>query len=174
MNRLLVRLNDAFSGQRRFVQDAAHELRTPITALSLQLDNLKARITDRDAASQVAQLEAGLSRTKRLVEQLLRLARQEAPVERQRTEAIELGTFARQVIAELLPLADKRGIDMGLSATVAVQVEANSGDLRSILHNLLDNSLRYTPPGGVVDVALRREGERAMLEIADTGPGVPG
>jgi two-component system, OmpR family, sensor kinase len=173
MNRLLVRLNDAFAGQRRFVQDAAHELRTPITALSLQLDNLKARVTDREAAAQVAQLEAGLGRTKRLVEQLLRLARQEAPLDRQRSSVLVLGAFIREVIAEMLPLADKRRIDMGLSEGAAIEANANADDLRSLLHNLLDNAIRYTPQAGVVDVELRREGERAVIQIADTGPGVP-
>jgi two-component system OmpR family sensor kinase len=172
MNRLLVRLNDAFSGQRRFVQDAAHELRTPITALSLQLENLKTRVSDPEAMAQVAQLEAGLSRTRRLVEQLLRLARQEGPVRERRTESIDVGHFARDVIAELVPLADKRSIEVGMSKTASVQVDGGADDLHCVLHNLLDNAFRYTPMGGIVDVALTRTAGEATLEIIDTGPGV--
>ena len=81
VNRLLTRLRDAFASQRRFVQDAAHELRTPITAMTLQLENLKACPMDAETTRQVAQFEAGLRRTKRLIEQLLRLARQEGAAE---------------------------------------------------------------------------------------------
>jgi signal transduction histidine kinase len=173
MNRLLLRLNAAFAAQRRFVQDAAHELRTPITALNLQLENLKTRVKDPAAVDHVHQLEAGLSRTMRLVEQLLRLARQEAPVGGNQTQQIELSAFARDAIAQIVPLADERNIEVGMSAASVLSVSGVADDLRCVVHNLLDNAFRYTPRGGAVDISLRQESGAAVLEIADTGPGVP-
>lgn len=172
MNRLLLRLNHAFAAQRRFVQDAAHELRTPITALNLQLENLKRRVSDPEARDHVQQLEAGLSRTMRLVEQLLRLARQEAPVGGTQTQQIEVSAFARDAIAQIIPLADERDIEVGMVAASVVSITGVADDLRCVLHNLLDNAFRYTPRGGAVDISLRQEPGAAVLEIADTGPGV--
>jgi two-component system, OmpR family, sensor kinase len=172
VNTLLARLRDAFASQRRFVQDAAHELRTPITALSLQLENLKNRALDRDTAAQVAQFEAGLNRAKRMVEQLLRLARQETPPKADSSAPVELAAFLATTIGELMPLADRRNIDLGLTADIAATIRANPDDLRSLAHNLIDNALRYTPPGGVVDVKLCERGGTIAIEIVDSGPGI--
>ena len=172
VNRLLTRLRDAFASQRRFVQDAAHELRTPITAMTLQLENLKACPMDPETAGQVAQFEAGLKRTKRLVEQLLRLARQEAPQKGDAVSKIDLAQFLRDMASDLMPFADHRDIDLGLSLDIAASVRANPHELRSLLHNLLDNALRYTPEHGVVDVRLRADAGKVVVEIVDGGPGI--
>jgi two-component system OmpR family sensor kinase len=173
VNTLLARLRNAFSAQRRFVQDAAHELRTPITAMSLQLENLKSRMPDAAAAGQLTQLEAGLSRTRRLVEQLLRLARQESPRPTDPPVAIQLDRLLKSSIADFMPLADRRSIDLGYAADIDATVHANEDELCSLIHNLLDNALRYTPPGGIVDVTLHRDTGVVMVEIADNGPGIP-
>lgn len=173
INTLLVRLSEAFAVQRRFVQDAAHELRTPITALSLQLENLKARVTDTAASAQVTQLEAGVARTKRLVEQLLRLARQETPRNTSPPTRIALDEFLREVIAEFMPLADRRRIDLGFATSITAVVSADIDDLRSVIHNLVDNALRYTPEGGIVDVRLHADAGLVTLEIVDGGAGIP-
>jgi two-component system, OmpR family, sensor kinase len=173
VNRLLTRLRDAFASQRRFVQDAAHELRTPITAMTLQLENLKACSMDAETTAQVAQFEAGLKRTKRLIEQLLRLARQEAPQKSDAASSIELAEFLRDLISDLMPCADHRDIDLGLSVDVDATVRANPHELRSLLHNLLDNALRYTPDHGVVDVRVFADGGKVVVEVVDSGPGIP-
>lgn len=173
VNTLLTRLRDAFASQRRFVQDAAHELRTPITAMSLQLANLKARIPDASSTEQLAQLEAGLARTRRLVEQLLRLARQESPRMSDAPVAIQLDALLKSSIADFMPLADRRSIDLGYAADIDATVTANEDELRSLIHNLLDNALRYTPPGGIVDVTLHKDTGVITVEIADNGPGIP-
>ena len=171
VNSLLARLREAFTSQQRFIQDAAHELRTPMTALSLQFDNLKRRLTDHAVAAEVAQLEQGLARTRRLVEQMLRLTRQEA---RPRSEAniVQLDEFVRTVVLDLMPLADHRNIDLGLLVDLPMSVRVNADDLRSLLHNLLDNALRHTPTGGVVDVLLREQAGTSVIEIVDSGPGI--
>ena len=173
VNTLLARLRNAFTAQRRFVQDAAHELRTPITAMSLQLENLKSRMPDEAAAGQLAQLEAGLSRTKRLVEQLLRLARHESPRPADPPVAIQLDGLLKSSIADFMPLADRRNIDLGYAADIDATVHANEDELCSLIHNLLDNALRYTPPGGIVDVTLHRDTGVVTVEIADNGTGIP-
>ena len=172
VNKLLGRLRSAFTSQRQFIQDAAHELRTPITAMSLQLENLKARLPDH-AADQIAQLEAGLARTRRLVEQLLRLARQEAPRPADPPVTLQLDDFLQKVMADFVPLADRGGIDLGFAASVGASVCANPDELRSLLHNLIDNALRYTPRGGIVDVTLHNDGGAVTVEIVDSGPGIP-
>lgn len=173
VNTLLARLRDAFASQRRFVQDAAHELRTPITAMSLQLDNLKSHMVDVGAADQLSQLEAGLARTRRLVEQLLRLARQESPPTADAPVVVQLDALLKSSIADFMVLADRRKIDLGYAADIDVTVRANEDELRRLVHNLLDNALRYTPEGGIVDVTLHQDTGIATVEIADTGPGIP-
>ena len=175
-NSLLTRLRDAFATQRRFVQDAAHELRTPITAVALQLENVRGDMPVGACTESLAQLESGVSRALRLVDQLLKLSRQvataqEAPV------AIDLPAQLRESINALIALADQRNIDLGLvaatAAPVALTLRCAAGDLRSVLDNLIENALRYTPEGGVVDVRLFTEAGRPVVEVVDTGPGIP-
>jgi len=173
INRLLSRLGEAFAAQRRFVQDAAHELRTPITALSLQLENLKARVSDEATCKQVAQFEAGLGRIKHMVEQLLRLARQEAPRQSVLATDIELSELLKDTIGEVMPLADRRRIDVGFAAAVTATVQANRDDLRSLFHNLIDNALRYAPEGGMVDVRVGDDSGTLTVEVVDNGSGIP-
>lgn len=168
MNGLLARLREAFAARQRFVQDAAHELRTPLTALTLQVENLR----DLPGSSQdLARLEAGLQRMHRLVQQLLRLARQEAATDG--GDKVELDEALRQCLQDFVPLAAARRIDLGLTAAEPVRAEVDSHDLRGVLDNLLENALRYTPPGGRIDVTLTRTENGPRIEILDTGPGIP-
>lgn len=169
MNGLLARLKEAFAAQQRFVQDAAHELRTPLTALKLQVENLKPQLPE----GQSARLESGIERMQRLVEQLLRLARQEAAPQPTGTEPVDVAAVLRQAIGDLVPLAEARGIDLGLISAEAAEVHADARDLRSVFDNLLENALRYTPAGGRVDVSLKQADGAPQVEILDTGPGIP-
>ena len=169
MNGLLARLKEAFAAQQRFVQDAAHELRTPLTALKLQVENLRPQLPE----GQSARLESGIERMQRLVEQLLRLARQEAAPQPIGTEPVDVAAVLRQSIGDLVPLAEARDIDLGLLSAEAAEVRADARDLRSIFDNLLENALRYTPAGGRVDVSLKQVDGAPQVEILDTGPGIP-
>jgi signal transduction histidine kinase len=175
-NALLRRLRDAFATQRRFVQDAAHELRTPITALALQLENLRQDVCDGAAAARFAQLEAGVRRAQRLVDQLLRLSRQEA-AGADGAAIVDVQAQLRESVNTLIALADQRNIDLGLIgpplSSAPLTLRCVPGDLRSLLDNLIENALRYTPEGGVVDVRLLQEGGRMAVEVVDTGPGIP-
>ncbi|HSV54196.1 MAG TPA: ATP-binding protein [Burkholderiaceae bacterium] len=176
-NSLLTRLRDAFNTQRRFVQDAAHELRTPIAAIGLQLENLRGDIGGGASAQRFAQLESGVQRAQRLVDQLLKLSRQEAATAEPQPESVNLPALLQASIGTLIALADRRGIDLGLLPSELpdgqVQLRCHSADLRSVLDNLIENALRYTPEGGVVDVRVVKDGERFAIEVMDTGPGIP-
>ena len=117
----------------------------------------------------------GVARATRLVEQLLALAREERDGRREH-EPVALAEVAREVIEEMLPLADKRGIDLGMERTDAVRVVGDREALRVLVRNLLDNAIRYSPAGGPVDVSVERQDgavPRAVLVVSDGGPGIP-
>jgi two-component system, OmpR family, sensor kinase len=174
-NSLLRRLRDAFATQRRFVQDAAHELRTPIAAIGLQLENMRQDVNCKESAERFGQLEAGVRRAQRLVDQLLRLSRQEA-AGADGPAIVDLRTQLRESVNTLIALADQRGIDLGLVGpedATPLPLRCVPGDLRSLLDNLIENALRYTPEGGVVDVRLLSDHGRVAVEVVDTGPGIP-
>lgn len=175
-NSLLRRLRDAFATQRRFVQDAAHELRTPIAAIGLQLENCRGDLTCGASEERFSQLEAGVRRAQRLVDQLLRLSRQEA-AGADGVGMVDLQAQLRESINTLIALADQRNIDLGLvgpeHTSQPFTLRCAPGDLRSLLDNLIENALRYTPEGGVVDVRLVQDGGRVAFEVVDTGPGIP-
>jgi signal transduction histidine kinase len=175
-NSLLRRLRDAFATQRRFVQDAAHELRTPIAAIGLQVENMRNDMNCPAAEQRFAQLEAGVRRAQRLVDQLLRLSKQEA-AGADGPAIVDLRTQLRESMNTLIGLADQRNIDLGFVASEQangpITLNCAAGDLRSLLDNLIENALRYTPEGGVVDVRLLNEQGRPAVEVVDTGPGIP-
>jgi two-component system OmpR family sensor kinase len=175
-NSLLRRLSDAFTAQRRFVQDAAHELRTPIAAIGLQLENLRGDVAGTPGEQRFAQLEAGVRRAQRLVDQLLKMSRHEAQPSDCVTK-VDLQSQLHESMNTLIALADQRNIDLGLVAPeqplAAVELPCAVGDLRSLIDNLIENALRYTPEGGVVDVRLLNERGKPALEVVDTGPGIP-
>jgi len=174
-NALLRRLRDAFATQRRFVQDAAHELRTPITAIGLQVENMRQDVHCTASAERFAQLEAGVRRAQRLVDQLLRLSRQEC-AGADGPAIVDLRGQLRESVNTLIGLADQRNIDLGLVGPEPqrpIPLQCAAGDLRSLLDNLIENAVRYTPEGGVVDVRLLDEQGRVVVEVVDTGPGIP-
>jgi two-component system OmpR family sensor kinase len=173
LNELLARLRAAMQTQRAFVADAAHELRTPLTALQLQTQLAGRARNDEERAVAFTHLDAGLKRATHLVQQLLTLARQEPRAAEEPPRTVDLAALAAQVVGEHAMLAAARGIDLGLAHADAVSVSGHADGLRTLLANLVDNAIRYTPSGGQVDVTLRREGERAVLAVRDTGPGIP-
>lgn len=179
INALLARLKLAFDSQRAFVADAAHELRSPLTALRLQLQ-LLTRAPDaesrRDAA---ARLEQGVERATRLIEQLLTAARTGPGENVQQMQAVDLGELARQAVADVWPQAEARRTAIALDAPDApgapdkAIVTGDADALRILLRNLLDNAIRYTPEGGRVDVSVARQQEALLLAVDDSGPGIP-
>ena len=173
INGLIDRLSTALTAQRRFLADAAHELRTPVTAQRLQLQLLRRATDEASRKEAMAELEAGIARAQRLIEQLLQVARCDPDGEVMRKAPVELGGLVRGVVAKLSVKADHRGIDLGATATPAVVVAGDREQLSVLLENLVENALRYTPEGGVVDVEAGTRDERAELRVIDNGPGIP-
>ena len=175
LNDLLGRLGAALERERGFMADAAHELRTPLTALHLQMGTLARAANETERADAMEKLSAGVQRAIRLVEQLLSLARQEPRAEVMR-KRLRLDDLAREVVAEMVPLADARQIDLGISASQPAFVVGDPDSLRTLIRNLVDNAVRYTPIGGTVDVSVHESGTPnntgAVLRVVDTGPGI--
>jgi signal transduction histidine kinase len=173
INELMGRLHLAFSTQRRFLADAAHELRTPVTALRLQAQLLKRSRNEEERTEAMAELEAGIDRSQRLVEQLLHVARFEHDGEQTRREPVDLGELARAVVGAMSVKADHRGIDLGAGGSAGVAVHGDSTQLIVLLNNLIENALRYSPPGAVVDVNATTLDGQPTLRVIDSGPGIP-
>jgi len=172
LNGLLERLDHALVAQRTFIADAAHELRTPLTAVHLQAQLAERATTDAERSAALSELKGGLERATRLSEQLLALAREEPGVSDRAPAAVDLGATVRTVVADLAPLAAAKRIDLGVSETSGVQVRGDADALATLVSNLIDNAVRYTPAGGRVDVVVANEGDAALLSVRDDGPGI--
>lgn len=173
INLLLARLRAMLERQRRFISDAAHELRTPLSALQIQIDNLRHDNSDVRLAQRLADLEAGIGRASDLVSKLLRLARYDAGEPSPVRQPIDLVELALHTVARLTPLAESRSIDLGITCRDKAVAIGALADFEIILGNLVENAVRYTPPNGTIDVAVRVAGQEARLEVRDTGPGIP-
>jgi len=175
LNDLLVRLTGALDRERAFMADAAHELRTPLTALHLQLGALTRAGSESERTEAMGKLSEGVQRAIRLVEQMLALARQQPRAEPVPTR-FALDELGREVVAELVPLADARRIDLGMSEAQPVMVRGERDAVATLIRNLVDNAVRYTREGGRVDVSVERSAGtpvRALLRVVDNGPGIP-
>ena len=171
LNDLLARLGAALDRERAFMADAAHELRTPLTALHLQMGALARATNEAERNDAMEKLSAGVQRAIRLVEQMLSFARQEPRAEPGRVP-VPLADIVREVVAELVPLADEKHIDLGMSNSQSAVVLGDPDALRTLTRNLVDNAVRYTPEGGQVDVFVENSGA-AVLKVVDNGPGIP-
>ena len=171
LNRLLERLQRAFSAQRAFIADAAHELRSPLTALRLQLQLLDRARDEAERVEARARLGAAVERAIHLAEQLLALARSE-PEAAIDFERVDLAAVAAEGIKDTHDLAVAKNIDLGLDAASDLYIQGNREALRTLVRNLVDNAVRYTPPGGSVQVRCSCTLGEAVLEVNDTGPGI--
>lgn len=172
INELMMRLSVAISLQRRFLADAAHELRTPTTALGLQLQLLERAPDAVSRAEAMSELKSGIERSKRLIEQLLHVARSEPDGEAFRRDRIDLADLVRSVVGTLSVKADHRHIDLGASVSPGVAVQGDLNQLTVLLNNLVENALRYTQEGGVVDVEAGMHDGKPTLRVIDNGPGI--
>ncbi|MDM0114260.1 ATP-binding protein [Variovorax sp. J22R133] len=174
LNLLFSRVGSAFEAQKNFVADAAHELRSPLTALKLQAQALR-RASDeagRDAA--ITRLQAGIERSIHLVGQLLVLARQESGEESATQSAsVDLEQLVAQTVTAALPQAHARHIDLGVAATEPATVQGDAAALRILVGNLVDNAVKYAPVEGQVDVSLHVKDGAAVITVEDNGPGIP-
>lgn len=194
INGLLGRTSAAMESQRRFVADAAHELRSPLAALSLQAERLHAAPMSPEATERLETLQAGIRRSRHLLEQLLLLARaqnarwgqgqgQAAATAASVPTIVAVLPVMRRVLEDLLPLADQKGLNLGISAAPGVTHDAEADErirvaademaLYTLLRNLVDNAIRYTPAGGQIDLWVDRHGTEVVMAVQDDGPGIP-
>ena len=167
MNGALDRLAEAYEGERRFTEDAAHELRTPLAALGLRLQ--RARF---DGATDWQALDRDLAQMGRLVAQLLDLARKEARSGRTDPprSPVNLARIAREAAASVLVLVEAAGRTFDVDLPEVITVEGRADDLRDMIHNLLENALRHGR--GRIGLHLHAHGDAVRLEVRDEGPGV--
>lgn len=192
INGLLGRTGAAMESQRRFVADAAHELRSPLAALSLQAERLHAAPMSPEATERLETLQAGIRRSRHLLEQLLLLARaqnarwgqgQATATAASAPAVVAVLPVMRRVLEDLLPLADQKGLNLGISAAPGVthdaevderiRVAADEMALYTLLRNLVDNAIRYTPAGGQIDLWVDQRGTDVVMAVQDDGPGIP-
>ena len=192
INGLLGRTGAAMESQRRFVADAAHELRSPLAALSLQAERLHAAPMSPEATERLETLQAGIRRSRHLLEQLLLLARaqnarwgqgQAATTAASVPAVVAVLPVMRRVLEDLLPLADQKRLNLGISAAPGlthdaeaderIRVAADEMALYTLLRNLADNAIRYTPAGGQIDLWVDRRGAEVVMAVQDNGPGIP-
>jgi two-component system OmpR family sensor kinase len=171
INRLLARIEMMFEQQRRFVADAAHELRSPITALSVQAENLDQASFSQDSRERLNALRNGIRRVAHLLEQLLALAKYEM-ADLPHAPATALDQIAKTVVSDFLPLAHAHGIDLGFERFERVSVMADATALAVLVRNLVDNALRYTPESGRINISVFANEGRGVFRIDDTGPGL--
>lgn len=173
LNSMLDRIDAAFEAQRRFTADASHELRSPLTVLRGELELALRRERSPEEYRRV--LASGLEETERLsdlTEDLLTLARSDAGVMQTRLMITDLRQCVAAVIERIESRARDKNIRVTLHSPPAVRVPCDQGLIDRLVWNLLDNAIKFTPPGGRVEVELAREDGQVVLGVADTGPGI--
>jgi two-component system sensor histidine kinase TctE len=173
-NELLQRMQQNLAAQRRFISEAAHQMKTPLAGLRTQAELALREPSAEDLRSSLRQIAASTERATHLINQLLSLARAEhQATDLAAFEAVNLAALAGEVLRDFVPLALARGIDLGLEPEPAGEVIGLPLLLRELLRNIVDNAIRYTPDGGTVTVRVRGEGKMVILETEDTGSGIP-
>jgi two-component system, OmpR family, sensor histidine kinase QseC len=175
LNRLLQQVNQLLEREKRFIADAAHELRTPLAVLRIHAQNAQQAASEGEREQALEQLIAGVDRTTRVVTQLLTLARLEPSAQHLSLADIDLLPLCRETLAELTPLALARGQELTLEAGEQADshLSGDAASLATLLQNLVGNALQYTPEGGQIQVGLQANATTVTLRVDDSGPGVP-
>jgi two-component system OmpR family sensor kinase len=179
LNLLFGRVRDAFDTQKNFVADAAHELRSPLTALKLQAQALQRAGSDAaadngqsTAGTAIVRLNQGIDRAIRLVEQLLLLAREETNSAADPFQPVNLMDTLQLAVTDMLPQAQLKQIDLGVGQSEAAWVRGQPDALHMALRNLIDNAIKYTPNNGQIDISIEVANGQALLAVDDSGPGI--
>ena len=173
INNLLQRTDENVRQQQRFIADAAHELRSPMTALSLQAERLNNMQLSAEAREQSALLQQSIQRNRHLLEQLLSLARAQAPETQRPKTLISLQNQFRRVLQELMPLALAKGQDIGVAVENDCQIHADDTEIYTLIKTFTDNAIRYTSKGGRIDLGFDETAEYLNIWVEDNGPGIP-
>lgn len=173
INALLARLATSLDAQRRFLADAAHELRSPVSALALQAQLAQRAQTPAARMAALEEMRRGTERARRLVQQLLDFARLEPGVRVGPFVPVDLSRVVREVVGSYAARADELGVDIGADAAAGAYISGMEAELQSLVANLVDNALRYAPAGSSVTASVRAVDEGIELLVVDAGPGIP-
>lgn len=173
LNQLLARLNQAMQAQKAFIADAAHELRSPLTALKLQVQLTERAGSSEQRSAAFAKLNQRLDRTIHMVKQLLDLARSEPRQKTVPPKPVDFSALVQETVQDFLPLSTARQINMQLDVQPGIVVSGCYADLRILVANLVDNAIRYTHSPGLVQVRVVHEAGRNVLYVIDNGNGIP-
>jgi two-component system sensor histidine kinase QseC len=171
INALLARVGESAERERSFIADAAHELRTPLAAMRVNVEALQQQTIDDRQRQLLEGIVSGNTRATRLVSQLLRLMRSDATAGEQ-AEEICFDALVQERMAALAGIADARGVELELGGDSGLLLAGRREGLVSLVDNLLDNAIKYSPAGGKVLVDLRQQAGSAMLRVCDQGPGI--
>lgn len=173
INRLLQRLESAIESQARFIADAAHELRSPMTALVVQAENVGNSGSDSSMQERLVQLKAGLDRFGHLLEQLLSMARTQSH-ESRLPQSIPIGRILRRVLEDLIPISDSKSVEITVdqpSEDCTIQIGETDGI--AVIKNIVDNAIRFSPNGGNIEIRVNSTDDLIQIEVIDSGPGLP-
>lgn len=173
LNRLFVKIDEGIQSKRRFIADAAHEMRTPLTALSLQAESLAREDLPESARIKVEKLHRAISRERDLMTALLTLAREQNKVE-MTLETIDIFDLFIKLIEDQGLLADEKDIDLGVEGKANYQIVTDRMRLMRVMSNLVSNAIKYTPRGGRINLMAEPLSDgRLRLTVQDDGPGIP-
>ena len=173
INQLFERVEQSMQQQQRFIADAAHELRSPMTALSIQADRLSKQQLSEPVSEQVMQLQHIIQRHRELLEQLLSLAKAQSGQFQRDYHEIQLAKLFQHVIEDVYPLASVKGQDIGVVSQTNVTILADETEIYTLIKTFVDNAIRYTPDDSQIDLAVAVDGEWVVISVEDNGLGIP-
>jgi heavy metal sensor kinase len=174
LNRMIARLNEAFEQNRRFLADASHELRTPLAALRGEMESVveQAR-TLPDLSDRAGSVLEEVDRLAKIVDALFAISRLDAGESQQEWERFDLAPLAAGTTEQMSLLAEDKGIAVACNVRGKVGVDGERARIKQVVVNLLDNAIKYTPPGGTINLNVHAREGKAVLEVVDTGMGIP-
>jgi heavy metal sensor kinase len=174
LNNMLARLRDSVLTSRRFLADASHELRTPLTIIKGELQEVSrtTTLTIGEARERIGSVLEEVDRLEHLVSGLLALSRLDAGEARREWRVFDLAPLARTTAEQMRLMAEDRGLTVEI-VTAPASVCGEAARIKQVIVNLLDNAIRFTPPGGTVSLFVRNVADGSVLEVLDTGVGIP-
>jgi heavy metal sensor kinase len=173
LNRMIIRLREAFDQNRRFLADASHELRTPLTALRGELESIVGGAMHPETRDRVGSALEEVNRLAKIVETLFAISRLDAGEAQQKSERFDLARLAGSTADQMALLAEDKGISVECDVQKSVTVEGDQSRIKQVVVNLLDNAIKYTPDGGSIKLRVHASNGEAILEVSDTGIGIP-
>ena len=173
INQLLQRTGENIRRQQRFIADAAHELRSPLTALSLQAERLTKLPQSDEAREQTGLILQSIQRNRHLLDQLLTHARAQGSETQRNLTDISLQVQFRRVLQELMPLALDKQQDIGVAVENDLRIRADDTEIYTLIKTFTDNAIRYTPAGGRIDIGFSETPTTLTIWVEDDGPGIP-